>query len=153
MRRAFFLLSKYPAKTKRACRKSTAEICGLRTHAPLQGCVHFLCTDRFPTYDLRRCRIKHGNGGCFGFVPNFLDLFSLQLFDPYNYLYYRAGGGNTLIKNIHTEERQYLVFVIVIHIAIFGKHFDKDAICRHTRVHHIGESTRLTTCEFARLAQ
>ena len=93
--------------------------------------------------------LKHGNGGCFGFVPNFLDLFSLQLFDPYNYLYYRAGGGNTLIKNIHTEERQYLVFVIVIHIAILGKLFDKDTICRHTRIHHIGESTRLPTCEFA----
>ena len=31
--------------------------------------------------------LKHGNGGCFGFVPNFLDLFSLQLFDPYTYVY------------------------------------------------------------------
>ena len=36
-----------------------------------QGCVQILCTDRFPTY-ARLCRYKHGNGGCFGFVPNFL---------------------------------------------------------------------------------
>ena len=37
---------------------------------------HFLCTDRSPTYALGCAEDKHGNGGCFGFVPNFLDLLS-----------------------------------------------------------------------------
>ena len=65
MRRAFFLLSKYPAKTKRACRKSTAEHCGLRTHAPLQGCVPFFMYGQVSDLCSRLCRVQTRKWGLF----------------------------------------------------------------------------------------
>ena len=51
-----------------------------------------------------------------------------------NRTYYRALGGNISVKNVHAEERQYLILVVVIHTRILGKLFDINAICRHTRI-------------------
>ena len=69
-----------PANTKRACRKYTAGICGFRTHAPLQRVYSILCANRFPTDDRHSQTRKWG---LFRIRTEFLDLFSLQLFDSH----------------------------------------------------------------------
>ena len=62
------------------------------------------------------------------------------------YMSARSGCGNTGIKNMPTKERQYLILVIVIPIAILGKLFHVNAVCRHTRIRPVGIRARLTAC-------
>ena len=79
----FFLLSFFNRQKHTGVTENTT-LRGDSEHTPLsKGCVHFFVRtgSRLMTQ-----RVKHGNGSCFGFIPNFLDLFSLQLFDPYIFI-------------------------------------------------------------------
>ena len=76
MRRAFSSFQNIRQKQKERAGKVPQTFAASEHTLLSKGCVGFLCTDRFPTYALGCAEYKHGNGGCFGFVPNFLDLLS-----------------------------------------------------------------------------